>query len=475
MYKVPDQYYFRIHHCRSRFKNDVESVLLFMAEAIAGLPAEEKQNFDSKLDCQIRTFPGNDSVAEKTIKNWRTEISTFFSFIEIHGDQRGPGLRAKELAKSGDLMEFFKTFLFLFQYPGAHIKARDCLEQIENGVHFKPAQYILKIYKIAQQNGIEHFGLTKAEACHCIFNDLRATTREEGPLATFKRIQNNKTDGAIYDQTGDVVRYAGDILDYMANANLLREFGGTFYLNKAEGLATTKFIDSKEWFGGYDSMIANRAGTIEKVRALDEAWNSYANKGLDQTDFATNIIGLLEGEQEKLPGEELDQEAGTKLALEAFLAQLQNNAQFMSSKAIGDVGEGVVISHEKKKLMTAGFAKLIHLVLKIPTPAAVGYDIQSIEDDGSELRKYIEVKTTISRKPVTVNSAHLTSNEWRTAETVRDRYYLYRLQITSKELVLFVMQNPVELYSSHKIFMSPQEGAYLRFSTQVGKFEPIKI
>ena len=27
MYKVPDEYYFRIHHVRPRFKDDVENVL----------------------------------------------------------------------------------------------------------------------------------------------------------------------------------------------------------------------------------------------------------------------------------------------------------------------------------------------------------------------------------------------------------------------------------------------------------------
>ncbi len=50
-------------------------------------------------------------------------------------------------------MECFKVFLYNFQYPGAHIKPKNVLEQIENGIHFKPAQYILKLLKFANREG----------------------------------------------------------------------------------------------------------------------------------------------------------------------------------------------------------------------------------------------------------------------------------------------------------------------------------
>ena len=34
-YKIPDEYYFRIHHVRPRFKGDIENVLIYMAEEIS--------------------------------------------------------------------------------------------------------------------------------------------------------------------------------------------------------------------------------------------------------------------------------------------------------------------------------------------------------------------------------------------------------------------------------------------------------
>ena len=49
---------------------------------------------------------------------------------------------------------------------------------------------------------------------------------------------------------------------------------------------------------------------------------------------------------------------------------------------------------------------MIHLIKRIPTQFAVGYDISSVELD--ERKRYIEVKTTISSKPLHFNRIHLT-------------------------------------------------------------------
>lgn len=86
-----------------------------------------------------------------------------------------PQKRFKSLAEKQDLVEFFKAYLYSFQYPGAHIKSHAVLEQIEHGIRFKPAQYILKLLKHACAQEGKNIGLTKFEICHCVFNDLRCT------------------------------------------------------------------------------------------------------------------------------------------------------------------------------------------------------------------------------------------------------------------------------------------------------------
>lgn len=102
-----------------------------------------------------------------------------FGFIEHTDTTDRPGRRAIELAQRQDLVESFKIWLYSFQYPGAHIKPKNVLEQIEAGIHFKPAQYILKLLRYANENGGNSIGITKFEACHCIFNDLRVTRDHE--------------------------------------------------------------------------------------------------------------------------------------------------------------------------------------------------------------------------------------------------------------------------------------------------------
>ena len=132
MYKVPEEYYFRIHHVRPRFKGDIENVLLFMATEISKMEEMPEKDFANELNNAIRRYPGNGIREIKTINNWRTEISALFGYFIVENGTTRPGKRAIELAKKEDLVEAFKTFLYTFQYPGAHIKAHEVLKQIEN-------------------------------------------------------------------------------------------------------------------------------------------------------------------------------------------------------------------------------------------------------------------------------------------------------------------------------------------------------
>ena len=241
-YKIPDEYYFRIHHVRPRFKSDIENVLIYVAEELAKVGEKPVDEFVQAVNAALYRYPGNAHRELKTINNWRTEISALFGFIEHTENTDKPGRRALELAQNQDLVESFKIFLYNFQYPGAHIKPKNVLEQIEEGVHFKPAQYILQVLRCANSNGGNSIGITKFEACHCIFNDLRVTRDNEGAEVTWERIKENRKNRVEYDQTGDVIRYAGDIIDYMEIANLLKTYDSRmYYLNTLEEVTIIKF------------------------------------------------------------------------------------------------------------------------------------------------------------------------------------------------------------------------------------------
>ena len=82
MYRVPQEYYFRLHQIRPRFKTNIESVLLYVATEIAKLYTQPLDDFNANLFNAIRLYTGNATKKVKTIDNWRTEIAALFGFIE---------------------------------------------------------------------------------------------------------------------------------------------------------------------------------------------------------------------------------------------------------------------------------------------------------------------------------------------------------------------------------------------------------
>lgn len=374
----------------------------------------------------------------------------------------------------------FQIFLYNFQYPGAHIKPNRVLEQIEEGIHFKPAQYIFKLLKYANRDGGNSIGITKFEVRHCIFNDLRVTRDCEGVERTWDRIFQNRENGVTYDQTGDVIRYAGDIIDYMEIANLLKTYDSrTYYLNTLEEESIVKFCESNEWFDEYDKMICQKSGTMEDVKACIRGWFSYVNRDMADTDFSTDILAYIASDEEELR-QLKENTANVETSGLSDLIQRDNILEKriiqyfdqLTTKDIGDIGENLVHGHECMRIKLGGREDLLHLIKRIPTQFAVGYDISSVELD--ERKRYIEVKTTISSKPLHFNRIHLTKNEWNTASSTHDRYYVYRLMLSKNERKLFLLQDPVGLYKKDKINMIPSDGADITFDPkEVGQFEEL--
>lgn len=465
IYKIPQEYEFRIHHCRPRFKGNVENVLIYMATEITRIGDAPREAFNSSLNDAIKCFPGNATSTAKTINNWRTEISSLFGlFYEDDNKNNHSMLRAKELAKSNDLVQFFKQFIFCFQYPGAHIKAERIQEQIKQGVHFKPAQYILRVLDQAEKDTGKRCGITKAEACYCILNDLRCTRDNEDVRNVWNRIVDNRENDIEYEAIGDVIRYAGDILDYMQLANLLTSYNNKeFFLNHNENEAIIKFINSTEWFDGYDTLIAAKYGTLEEINNHRCDWFEYVNKEIKDTDFSTDITSYITADATEFVNEQVQK-------FRAYFDKLAS-LERLKTKDIGDIGESLVHGHECERLKIGGREDLVHLVKKIPTELGVGYDISSRELD--ETLRNIEVKTTISSKPIMFNKIHLTPNEWQAAKSYSDRYWIYRLMVSKRSIKLFIMCNPVNLFKQDLIDIAARDGMEITFKKQAGQYEEL--
>jgi hypothetical protein len=466
VYTVPISYLCPLHHVRPRFKNDREGVLLFFADAVTHTDKADKTEFDKELDRLLRGYPGNAIKSDKTIANWRTEIAALFTLIMHNGNMEFPSLRCEELSDKRDLPEAFRKFLFSFQYPGGHLKPEYAAQLISEGVKFKPAKTILNVLEQGNKNGGNSFCITKAEACHCIFNDLRVTRDHEDAETTLTRILENRKLGLSYVDAGDVIRYAGDILDYMEIAGLVKTHDGKhYYRNALASDLKVPFLFSDEWFTGYDNLYGRKNLDAEAVRQSQASWEKYVNRD-------------LRGHFDKIV-EDAIQMVGEGAASPSVLTpgHIETQCGNTTTGDIGEHGEALVFGHECMRLKNDGREDLVHLVKRIPTALALGYDISSIESD-TEQRRFIEVKSTTSFKSISFNSVHLTPNEWRTAETEREKYYVYRLFVSvgKGEAKLFTLQDPVGKYKADQVSIVPTSagGIDIRFdSGKVGCFEEL--
>jgi len=473
IYQTPQEYFFRLHHIRPRFKNDVENVLFYMATEIAKLKPEEHEAFKQKLNTTIKLYPGNASKELKTINNWRTEISSLFGLTEYDGDISKPGRMALLLSESQDLIEFFRYFLFYFQYPGGHLKPHETLECIKAGIRFKPAKYLMQVMlegkKLVGES--EKFGLTKAEVTHCIFNDLRVTRDGRSPKETAEFILANRNNKIEYDSAGDVIRYAGDVLDYMELADLVKlRPNYQYYLNTVNLETIQAFINDGSYFAPYQPLYAKNDLSLVDVVSTQHDWFHYVNNKLDSSIFEANVLSIIEEASETTE----DKEVSMFIKEVLMKVQMIREGEEIKTKEVGDVGEAIVIQHEKTRMVTLKREDLLHLIKKIPETFAVGYDISSYEGAG-DLRRYIEVKTSISRGKLATRNFHMTPSEWSAANSLKKTYFVYRLMISSRDVNLFLIQDPVGQYKSDTLDMVPRDGADIRYSDKSGYWEKLLV
>ena len=56
MYRIPEKYFFRLHHVRPRFKNDVEEVLLYVSTSISEMEVLSRSDFKTSLNNVLIKF-----------------------------------------------------------------------------------------------------------------------------------------------------------------------------------------------------------------------------------------------------------------------------------------------------------------------------------------------------------------------------------------------------------------------------------
>jgi hypothetical protein CLOST_0309 len=475
-YQVPDKYWHRIHFVRPRFKSNIENVLLYMANECCRIPKCSCEEYSQRYFNAIKMFPGNIDMANKTLHNWRTEIPALFGFYkeDKDADTTETSKMAIFLHENQDLTQFLRLFLLSFQFPGGHMKPQDLKEILRYNIRFKPARTIVQVL-MAGNRLLEAMGVSKEmsvsaeEATYCIFNDIRVTSGKVSSEEVAKIILNNRKDKVRYynkkdpkilsltgqaRSKGDITRYAGDILDYMELANLLEKHSGYYSMKGNELMSLDVFANDKSWFSGYDKLYKKKNIETIELSKLESLWFDYVNSSMKPDLFKTDLRSVI-GQNEEID-----------IVFEDRIRDVVASDN-RTTKDIGNLGEAIICSHEKMRLKINGYDEFVKRVQIVDSSAYhPGFDIDSFEADGTENHRYIEVKTTISKQRIQMYGFHMSPNEWRVAETIKEHYCVYRLMLSEKEKILFVLRNPVALYKSDKIEAEPRNGMEITFSTE---------
>lgn len=473
-YRIPSEDWYRIHFVRPRFKANIERVLLYMAKECCRIPSLPCQEYNKRYLGAIKAYPGNVSMADKTLHNWRTEIPALFGFYteDKVADMTHTSSMAWFLNEHQDLTQFLRLFLASFQFPGGHLKPKDVKSLISAGVRFKPAQMIIRVL-LAGDRQLRESGrtdkrmtLSAEEVTYCIFNDLRVLRgdRSAEEIASLV-LSNRKNKYKYYDKAdpnvlsltgkprskGDVTRYAGDILDYMVLAKLLDSKRGYYYLKGGEESVLYQFAQDESFFSGYDSYYRQEEISVAALSKEEPAWFAYVNDTLDPDRFRTKLETILNKEIEL--DVVFDQRVVDLLADEN-----------RTKKDIGNLGEAIVCGHERMRLKLSGYEEFIKMVQIVDSPTYhPGFDIDSFEADGTDNHRYIEVKTTISSREIDLFGFHMSPNEWSVASTIKEHYCIYRLMLSDKQKTLIVLRDPVSLYKQDHISGTLGKGIDLSF------------
>ena len=482
-YQIPDKFWFRIHFVRPRFKSNIENVLLYMANECCRIPRCSCSEYNKRYFNAIKMFPGNIGMTRKTLDNWRTEIPALFGFYKENKetDITETTQMAVFLHENQDLTQFLRLFLYLFQFPGGHMKAVDVKDIIYNDIKFKPARILIQVLLagnsiLSEQDSSKEMSISAEEATYCIFNDIRVTSGTVSANEIAQTILNNRKNKLKYYNPkdkkirsltgtprtkGDVTRYAKDILDYMEIANLLIKTNGYYYLKGNEMVAIQNFRDDKTWFKGYDSLYGKKDIETVELTKIEQEWFEYVNNSMRPELFKTDVKAMFC--QKNIVDVVFDDRIKEVVA-----------SDDRTMKDIGNLGEAMICGHEKMRLKINGYEDFVRLVQIVDSPSYhPGFDIDSYEADGTEAHRYIEVKTTISKKKIQMFGFHMSPNEWRVAGTIKEHYCIYRLMLSEQDKILYILRNPVSLYKADQIEAEPRNGMEISFSTEL--FKPTEL
>jgi hypothetical protein len=461
MYQTPSEYFLRHVFPRGRLLNRIEDDLTVFVQFVSSFSNQNKSDFESNFD---RSYSSIHTLAEKTIKNHRTEMISLFGLtIETEEGFVEASPRTMVLVNSQNFQLFFKSFCNRFQFPNCINKSQETIKQLEKNVRFKPASFILQLLKEAETKYGKGFKVSGAEVSNLIFNDLRVTTGEIAPVQLLDYLTKLKGQNIRFNADSKHTQHGREFLGYMFLAGLLDSDDNcrTFFLNQKE-LASINYIISSASFFEIPKEYINDA----KVRkSMQHEWDIWYG---DVSQIEFKKLALSEATLESFAGVLV---VNSKALVAGTPAQISNTTG-LHKRQIGDIGEGIVFKYEVEQITKIRPDKL-GLVKIVSSDTSLGYDIQSLKLEDVKKKKLIEVKTTIRTfmpESEIMTFFPMSANEWETAKNYGDMYYIYRVFLTRDSAQIFVISDPVKHEKAgnillealqYRVLVKPQAGTYL--------------
>ena len=456
-YQTPTKYLLRCAFPRGRILSQIEDELSILTQFVSRFAPKNKDEFDTLMDGEYAKLR---SVSTKSIRNYRTEMTKLFGLITVGAD----GVvqvseRTNLLVESQNFPLFFKTFCHRFQFPNEINKPQETAKQIESGVHFKPARFILDLFVLGVEKCGRDFSINGNEISNLVFNDIRIMSGKTSPSQVLDFLLKLRSGHVKFAGGSKIAQHGREFLGYMLLARLLKEGDSGFQLNEKER-QVIDYIRQSELFFDMPRDFATKASVRKQVQYEWGLWFGDVSK-IEKEKLTTKIE---KGEIPTIPVPGIE-----KTPKAAALAEPTQE----DLKEIGDKGELVVLKYEKERIYQIRPDK-VGLVRRVSNDIALGYDIQSLEFDDVSKKKFIEVKTTERTFPPSqeiLTYFPMSGNEWETAKTHGDSYYIYRVFLTVEEPAVFVIKNPVMRCEEGHIILEPlkyrvivkkQAGAYTK-------------
>jgi len=392
-----------------------------------------RKSFNTKLKDSIPI-----SLNDKALSNHRTEIAgkLFGLWLKKDNDMIYLSAKGKRYIIDADNPAFFKDICYKFQFPNGMDTLGKIIDNHKDGIKIRQFSFILELLRLAEKN--ENF-LTKKDIGYYVLNAkdvLQGKTEPQEVLNTVLSARRTDTIRAL-PSGSNTTQHINEQLNLLKFANLIKVYGSEIRLNKYEEKCIN-FIASK-WSEPLllDTYIYSLDNSKE-IANFRSAWQSHYSSfdsGLYE-NFITSIHAIT-GES-------------------SITEHHPIPATGISTVELGTKGEDYVFDLEKNRVLNfdEGLAKR---VINMSLIKGIGYDIQSINADGSEDSNnfiYIEVKST---KQVTdpsgdwSDNVNLTATEWVALEQHGTSYKIYRVYFTSTGPKLFVIDNPADKIKSNLI------------------------